>query len=111
MATSIYNIQEILETGYKIENQELVGQFLNENPFLIPLLKLISSQVKIYFPESSLLLEDIIDPEIPNYERIFIGITSDYELLDVMERLQKFDEGWWLDNSPLAQDKIIIDIR
>ena len=36
MAASIYNIQKILATGYKVENQELVGGFLNETPFLIP---------------------------------------------------------------------------
>lgn len=111
MATSIYNIQEVLEIGYKVENQELVGQFLNENPFLVPLLDLVKTNIELYFPDANLTLEVLNDPEIPNYVQLGVFIYSDFELEEAIDRLHNFDHSWWIKNSPLAQNKLLIDIR
>lgn len=110
MATSISNLQEVIAIGYKVENPQQVGEFLNENPFLVPFLKILSDAISTYFDERVLTLKFLTDPEISNWERLFVGITSKYELLEAVNRLNKFDSGWWFEFSQLAQDKILVDI-
>jgi hypothetical protein len=111
MTTSLTPTQQAIEIGYNLASEDLVRQFLDENYFLAPLLKMISDNTLLYFTDRKLSLEVISDPEIPNYEKLLISISSSYDLPEAMRRLRMFDEGWWLEYPPLAQDKILIDIR
>ncbi len=110
MTTSLYNLQEILEIGYTIENKAEVGQFLSENSYLIPLLGLLYSPIQTFFPDTALSLEVISDPEIPGQIQLLVSILTELEIKEALKQLRNFDQNWWLKNSPLAQDKLIIDL-
>lgn len=110
MTTSLYNLQELLEIGYIINNKAEVGRFLGQNTFLIPLLGLLYSPIQSFFPDTPLSLEVIRDPEIPDQIQLLVNILTHLEIKEALKQLRNFDLTWWLKNAPLAQGKLIIDL-
>src|SRR5579864_4905737 len=52
-----------IENLYIFEDANEVTSFLEENPFLIPLLQEAHTHIKEYFPDSDVMLEVNTDPE------------------------------------------------
>jgi len=101
---------ESLEKLYSFKEPQAVYNFLEENPFLVPLLQEAHGEIRKHFPNSRLFLKYVTDPEIYN-PQLAIYITRP-ENLDVEERidlLERIDDDWWLDAEPRSQGKMFIN--
>ncbi|MGK7903513.1 MAG: hypothetical protein AB4352_19340 [Hormoscilla sp.] len=101
---------ESLEKLYSFKEPQAVYDFLEEYPFLVPLLQEAQVEIRKHFPNSRLFLKYVTDPEIYNPE-LAIYITRP-ENMDVEERidlLERLDDDWWLDAEPRSQGKMFIN--
>ncbi|MBO1347587.1 MAG: hypothetical protein EBE86_009410 [Hormoscilla sp. GUM202] len=100
---------ESLEKLYSFKEPQAVYDFLESNPFLVPLLQEAHGEIRKHFPNSRLFLQYITDPEIYN-PQLAVFLTRP-ENLDVEERidlLERLGDDWWLDAKPRSQRKMII---
>lgn len=96
---------------YQAKNPERVFKFLDENLFLWPLLDLTYNAIQAYFPASPLFLEVVDDPEAPEKTQLVLSIKPRVTLEEAFTKLNMLDRSWWLDNSPLAQGKLLITLE
>jgi hypothetical protein len=107
---SLINIQP-LEQLFVFRRPTEVRHFLEENPFLGPLLKEAYINIREYFPSSEIFLEVVADPEAFDEEQlvIFIPVTQDPD--GASEALNQLDQNWWLDAMERSQDKLCITLE
>ncbi len=96
---------------YTFRDTNDVTSFLEENPFLIPLLQEAYMHLKEYFPDSDVVLEVVNTSEVVGEEELiaFIVVKQDSEKASL--DLDRFDEHWWLDNMDRAKDKLCIALE
>jgi hypothetical protein len=87
-----------------------VEKYLDENPFLVPLLAEAGRILPRHFPDATLRLEVVIDPEVPNEKQLVLSIAPRLPAPEALAVLRRFDEGWWLDRLPEAQDRLAITL-
>ena len=100
-----------IEKLYIFREANDVTSFLEENPFLIPLLLEAYIHLKEYFPDSDVVLEVVNTSEVVGEEELiaFIVVKQDSEKASL--DLDRFDEHWWLDNMDRAEDKLCIALE
>ena len=83
-----------LEKLYIFRDASEVTSFLEENPFLMPLLVESYPYIKKHFPDAEVFLEVVHDPEIIGYIQLvaFIAVRQTAEGAD--EALDRLDEEW-----------------
>jgi hypothetical protein len=101
-----------LEQSCNFRNRSQVIKFLENDPLLISILQDASEQIKNYFdPSTQIYLEVISDPEIEGHQELALFINTKLSPEEALRRLEQFDEGWWLDASFSAREKICIDVE
>ena len=96
---------------YAIRGHRQVTTFLEDNPFLLPLLWEAHSQILYYFgPLTQVVLEVIDDPE-EGFQQLVAWIQTDLEPEDALARLDALDWGWWLDASGDSLGKMSLDLE
>jgi hypothetical protein len=93
---------------YILRDANEVTGFLEENPFLIPLLQEAYIQLKEYFPNSDFVLEVVTDPEIMGQKDLVASIVVEQDVEDASQALDRLDEKWWLKNRKRANGKLCI---
>ena len=84
--------------------------FLEQYPFLGPLLVEAHDHIHRYFEEPQLLLEVVIDPEAIDADRLVAYVATRLSVEEALDRLHQLDEGWWLDAFERGQRKLLIDV-
>lgn len=106
---------ERLERLYDFGDRESgeVWQFIENHPFLTDLLLEVPEKVIQFFPDASLSLKVIIEPESPSEEDDMLGIAiaSEMDAEESVDRLEQFDYDWWLEASMRSHDKLLIDVE
>ncbi|OCQ97962.1 hypothetical protein BCD67_02200 [Oscillatoriales cyanobacterium USR001] len=104
---------EQIEKFYILRKRLDVLQFLDNHPFLVPVLLEAPDNISDYFPGDPLFLEVVIDPEStsPDDDTMFIIIASDVDPDDSIDRLWQLDENWWLKASMPLQNKLEINVE
>ena len=83
---------------FKIANPAMVASFLRDNPDLLDVLLQACAPLRALFGESTPLdLRYQRDPEIPHRRYLCVRVTTDLPVSDAIQRMDRFDEGWWLD--------------
>ncbi|MDI6792306.1 MAG: hypothetical protein QME81_05485 [bacterium] len=100
-----------LEQLYAFRERGEVLWFLERYPFLGSLLLEASGKIGSYFPDSQLFLEVFTDPETINNYQLVISIATNLAPNEAVERLEWFDEDWWLDALDRAQEKLCINVE
>jgi hypothetical protein len=95
---------------YSFRKPVEVFEFIEENPFLISLLKEADWEIPKYFPSDKLILEVITDSEI-NDKELFILIQTDLEQKEAHHKLNSLDEEWWIDASLYSHNKLCIQVE
>ena len=86
---------ETLEKSYIFRDKTEVIDFINQYPFLLPVLLEAPVQISNYFPEQKLLLQVINDPEIPNYVHLVLSIIlTDLDPAEAMDREDELRKNW-----------------
>ncbi|MEG4530168.1 hypothetical protein [Microcoleus sp. D2_18a_D3] len=86
---------ETLEKSYIFRDKTEVIEFINQYPFLLPVLLEAPVQISNYFPEQKLLLQVINDPEIPNYVHLVLSIIlTDLDPDEAMDREDELRKNW-----------------
>ena len=82
---------------YKLVNVPQIIEFLEQNPQLVPFLKVARPKLGEYFPKGEFSLEVRFDPEMSEWTTLFIfGITT-LEVAEVIAQSDKFFFEWWAD--------------
>jgi hypothetical protein len=51
-----------------------------------------------------------LDPKIPSWEYLVAAIHTIGSAEEAQARLQAFDDAWWREQTPRAQDKLLFDL-
>ncbi|MBC7250165.1 MAG: hypothetical protein H5T62_07760 [Anaerolineae bacterium] len=101
----------MLERLYVFKERKEVTSFLEECPFLIPLLLEAHYEIEQHFSPSQVFLEVITDPEETNSTQLLASIATGLDPDEALDRLERFDEEWWLDALAGARGKLCIDVE
>ena len=90
---------EALKQLYTFRGYTEVLQFLEQYPFLVPVLLEAPDKIRHYFPDCQLFLEVSIDPEIIDYVLLVLSILMNLDPDEAVNRLHQLDKDWWLNNT------------
>ncbi|MBA2606916.1 MAG: hypothetical protein H0U96_08630 [Acidobacteria bacterium] len=102
----------VLAREYEIRNAPEVALFLRENNFLLDLLEDIPSKLKKFFgSKSKLALELLSEPDFPSSREIFVLVLTEEEAEQARNKMNKFDEKWWLEQLDRARCKLNVSLE
>ena len=102
----------ILAREYEIRNAPEVAVFLRENNFLIDLLEEIPSKLKkIFGGKSKFALELLSEPDFPSSREIFVLVLTEEDAEQARNKMNKFDEKWWLKHLDEARCKLNVSLE
>ncbi|WP_449416561.1 hypothetical protein [Phormidium nigroviride] len=91
---------EALEKVYSFRGKTEVLQFLEEYPFLVPVLLEGSDKIRHYFPNEKLEIEVHTDPEIIEDVQLFLSIITDDNTDDdidkALDQEEHLSKDWYL---------------
>jgi hypothetical protein len=89
-----------------------VDQFLAANPDLVPDLIDVAKAITRYFGlDAQLALETLDDPEdAASEQELFAVISTTLSPLQALDRLDAFDEGWWLARSRAIGPRLTVTL-
>lgn len=94
-----------LEEVYPFRNTEAVRRFLGAHPHLIEIiLEAYPYLVKHFGPNPQVMLEVVRDPEAERPEQLFAYILTSLDADEALDRLDRLDEEWFLDQSDRVGD-------
>ena len=107
---------EALKQLYSFDERDdepgTVEAYLEQYPFLIPLLHEAYPKIWQYFPDADLYLEIFRFYDTGGHEiQLFADISPTCEPEALVEVLDRFGMDWWLDNRERAQGKIEIMVE
>lgn len=103
-----------LKRNYTLHQEEKISQFLQQHPRLLKILEDAPTQIRNYFPVNQnpdLILEILADPDIPDYEELFILIVTQYDADIAIENLEKLNESWWFKIPFDERSELCIDVK
>jgi hypothetical protein len=98
----------LLELLYTFRSSSSVETFLENHPFLAQMLIDLHGQLEHFFPWSNMILDISADPE-GNY--LVVYVVTDTTAQEAIERLDRFDDQYWIDHRHRAQGKLIVNIE
>lgn len=102
---------ERLEQRYSFRDREEVLSFLESNSFLVPLLFEIRQQLDHYLTMTEIYLKVVAEPDSYDDEQLVVSIVPGMEPDVAYDRLEAFDDDWWLDNIEAADNKVCITLE
>ena len=110
--TARNGVVEADAVGYAVPETPSARRFLDENPYLVPLLDEAKARILDYFPDPEITLSVESDNEV-NIQgeqlAMLIGTTLSPE--DALEKLKRLDKDWWLDKVAQARGKLVINVE
>src|SRR5690348_13116201 len=97
-----------LEKLYFLQQRYQVLGFIEKYDFLVPLLLEAPEKIQKFFPKTPLFLRVITDPEEISHEELALSIGTSYNSDDAFNKLNEFEEAWWLDASLQSRGKLSI---
>ena len=102
----------VLAREYEIRNPSEVARFLRENNFLLDLLEEIPSKLKkIFGNKSKFALELLSEPDFPSSREIFVLVLTEEDAEQARNKMDKFDEKWWLKHLDRARCKLNVSLE
>ena len=104
---------EQIEKLYILRNRSEVLKFIEQSPFLIPVLLEAPDKIRDYFPGDSLILDIAIDPESSSIDddKLVLLIATDIDADESVDRLWELDKAWWLNASRRSQHKMFTNLE
>ncbi|MEB3310913.1 MAG: hypothetical protein VKJ02_11830 [Snowella sp.] len=102
-------IQQITEK-YTLFEPDCILTYLSQHKNLTFALLEAEKQIRKIFLHEKLILKIVYDPEIPNWEKLFIIISTQLDADTAFDKLKQLDQNWWLDASDLVNNDLEIHI-
>ncbi len=83
-----------LENLYTFREQAKIYEFLDQHPFLVPVLLEAPDKIRHYFPDSQLFLEVLVDPESIDWIQLALSILVKIHPHEAVSRLHQLDDNW-----------------
>lgn len=102
-----------VERRYVFEEPEELRTFLEQHPYLIPLLAEARTPIaRLFGPTATVRLELLIDPDSsgPESDALYGIIHSSLDVDAALDALQAFGDQWWLEEIPRAHGYLGFDI-
>lgn len=101
-----------LEDIFVFRRARNVTEFLEEHPYLCPLLFEAYDRIQEHFgPRPQVTLEVVTDPEATDDRMLYAFIATRLPPEEALEKLDQFDEEWWLTALARTQGMLCIDIE
>ena len=97
---------EALEQLYTFRGRTEVLQFLEQYPFLVPVLLEAPEKIHHYFPDSQLFLEVVPDAEIIDWVQMVLSICMNLDPDEAVDRQNQLDKDWWVGVSQQVQEQL-----
>ena len=99
-----------LAARYAFRQPEAVVDYLRQYPHLVPILFEAAEVIPRYFGANAPLALDVfVDPEDETESReLFALVRVALDPEEVLDRLDRFDEEWWLDRSPDGPGTLVV---
>lgn len=113
-ARSANLIQYHLDTiacSYDIENKQIVFKYIENNQEVISFLLQLPEQIEKYFPwkpKPKICIEN--DPDIKDFEELFIYIPYEDDIKKVYPKFKKFINEWFLENYGEVKGLLNVDL-
>ena len=109
--TPNFSIQ-LVERHYDFRQRDRVIEFLQERPFLVPLLLKARSKISQYFPGyPRVFLEVVEDPDVPEDVQLVASIRTGLSPDEALDKLDSFDKGWWLQSMEEANAQLCVHVE
>jgi hypothetical protein len=108
-SSDVFNLN--IDKLYIFRGANEITSFLEENPFLIPLLQEAYTHIKRHFPLSDIVLEVVTDPEVIGEKQLVAFIVVDKNAKGASLALDHLDEEWGLEAMESVQDKLCITLE
>lgn len=105
------NQSNLLERLYTFRDGVSVRASLARYPFLISLLLEASPRISKHFPGKEICLQVIADPEVAEDEQLMVLVIETSSPEEVYDRLERFDNEWWIGAVDRAKGKLCIDVE
>jgi hypothetical protein len=103
---------QLLEREYIFRDRRQVKDFLENHPFLLPLLFEAYGKIRIYFePYPQVFLEVVTDPEVPEDIKLVAFIQTSIEPEEALKKLNRLDCEWWLQAMDRARGRLCIHLE
>ena len=101
-----------VRAAYAFEDEDEVTAFLEEHPFLIPLLEEARGPLTVSFGvDTPIRLAVWLDPENEEDRALFARAeTGTLPVRESLARLWEFYDAWWRDMLPVARDLLRFDV-
>ena len=99
-----------IERLYSLRDRADVLRFLQENPFLISLVREAYDPIQKHFPGAKVFLEFRTDPEDPDDRQLLLSVATDRDASAAVDALERFDHDWWFNAIHRAQGKLCITL-
>lgn len=101
-----------IERQYVLHDAQTVRKYLRSHPFLVPLLQEAYGEIERCFGNNlSVVLEVVVDPEIPNYRKLWVLMQIGREPGAARAKLDCLDDQWWLPQSHRANGSMNIGLE
>ena len=103
---------EFIERSYRIKDIDTIRNYLVTNTELIPVLNEAYSEITKYFPTAALRLQVDYDRDVPDeagHSSLYICTALDADT--ALDKLDEFDDRWWLDFPPQIRKKLYIHLE
>jgi hypothetical protein len=101
-------IEDVLAL-YTVPQPEEVQDFLEKNPFLIPLVSATYENIRKYFTYSDVTLDLEIDPE-DRTESLAAHVITSLSVEESYKQLKQFDWQWWLNVLDQARSEFYVNL-
>ena len=105
----VYNVGKTSELSSSFNYTENAKVYVDNNLFLKPIINDIKTEIRKYFKSEMVSLDTICDPE-DNSEVLFISVLSSEDVDIVHNKMDEFNDNWWIENLDRTKSKICIDV-
>ena len=103
---------ERVARSYALRDAAAVLTFLHDHPEVVPpLLDAVEVVPRFFGPGTTLALEVYRDPEARDDRELFALIVTPLVVAPALERLQRFEDEWWLRVLPTANRKLMFGLE
>lgn len=107
----IVNELSIIQTEFTLRNENVVFDYLIENPFLIPIIYEAKNKIETLFPSSEIILEVFRDPEETDVQDLFVIIKTDFSMDIAFKKIDTLERTWLFNNQYETNYKLFIDVE
>lgn len=108
-AYSFSPLEDVLAL-YTVPQIKEAKDFLEKNPFLIPLVSATYENIRKYFSYSDVTLDFETDPE-DGTECLIAHVVTSLPFEEAYKQLKRFDSQWWLNVLDQAKSKFLVDLE